>query len=462
MPIIIQTQFDSAVVDAHQDLFTRSYIEGKNTVIEFDMRKRDYEKQLKVGRKIYWPEQSYHVDIHEFSTFHNPIIYRFILSQGYYFDDQNNRVYFTPEINEVSTYQHVTKNVVRLACFLAVICGVTLRNIATIFNILFQIPVSKSSIQRWIDEIGNNLPSEEEILKMLVNIKNPRQCHIDGYYPMGTDNCVMVIKDEFDRILITYETESEDCEGAKTFLRKIKELGINIVSAFCDYSNSYIKAIQEVFPEAKIQADHFHTTQNIWKHLKKYLLEYRKTLKSEGEENKDDNMLDIASKLWEMRWILLKKPSNLTEEEKKKIENLEKIDRGGVISKLRGIIKQIVNIFDYSNTEVQAEIKLENLKKQINEIGDSNLNKISKFLTEHWNQAIQYLRKRGFAKDRRSSNSESGMRILRRLEKNHDGIRSSVMRGNYIKIYQAIKYLSLDVADFINRGVQFSNIENDP
>jgi hypothetical protein len=54
-------------------------------------------------------------------------------------------------------------------------------------------------------------------------------------------------------------------------------------------------------------------------------------------------------------------------------------------------------------------------------------------------------------KHRRGSNSESGMRLLRRLEKNHDGIRSAATRQHYIQIYQAIKYLSLDVADFLLR-----------
>ncbi len=63
---------------------------------------------------------------------------------------------------------------------------------------------------------------------------------------------------------------------------------------------------------------------------------------------------------------------------------------------------------------------------------------------------MQYLKARGLSKYKRASNSESGMRILRRLEKNHDGIRSDVTRKNYIKIYQTIKYLSEDVTVFLN------------
>ena len=55
-------------------------------------------------------------------------------------------------------------------------------------------------------------------------------------------------------------------------------------------------------------------------------------------------------------------------------------------------------------------------------------------------------------KHRCGSNSESGMRLLRRLEKNHDGIRSATTRQHYMQIYQAMKYLSLDIADFLEKG----------
>ena len=84
--------------------------------------------------------------------------------QGYYVK-KGKRIYFTPKVSEISTQQHVSKSVIRLSCFLAVFCGVSLRNIAKIFKYLFEIFTNKSSIKRWNDEIGQNLPSEEEILK---------------------------------------------------------------------------------------------------------------------------------------------------------------------------------------------------------------------------------------------------------------------------------------------------------
>ncbi len=132
------------------------------------MRKRDWQKEAGISHDVYWPPKTYNVDIHEFSVFHNPIVYRFISAQAWYYDDHNRQIWFTPNIREVSAQQHVSRGVLRLACFLAVICGVSLRNIATIFTVLFRIPVSKSSVKRWIDTIGSSLPSEEEILKQLL------------------------------------------------------------------------------------------------------------------------------------------------------------------------------------------------------------------------------------------------------------------------------------------------------
>ena len=61
---------------------------------------------------------------------------------------------------------------------------------------------------------------------------------------------------------------------------------------------------------------------------------------------------------------------------------------------------------------------------------------------------------------RRSANSESGRRLLRRLEKNHDGLRSAATRQHYMQIYQAIKSLSLDIAEFIEKGPQLAELQD--
>src|SRR5256714_11398351 len=100
----------------------------------------------------------------------------------------------------------------------------------------------------------------------------------------------------------------------------------------------------------------------------------------------------------------------------------------------------------------KRKLRLHQLRKDIYALEDQHLKKIPQFFDDHWDQALRYLRKKGMGKHRRGSNSESGMRLLRRLEKNHDGIRSAATRQHYIPIYQAIKDLSLDIAAFIEQG----------
>ena len=97
------------------------------------------------------------------------------------------------------------------------------------------------------------------MLRQLLALAPVTECHIDGYYPLGTDHCVMVVKDEHDRILMTHEAASENGEEAKQFLQQLKDHGLNITAAFSDYSQSFTEAIKAVFPHARFQADHFHS-----------------------------------------------------------------------------------------------------------------------------------------------------------------------------------------------------------
>ena len=451
MAVTVQMQFESAVTEMYQKAFVGSSIENGTTVIQFDLRQLDFQRELGTTSPICWRQDVYPVDIHELSTFHNPIKYRFIVAQGYYLNDQKQRVYFTPDIQGVSTSQHMSKSIIRLCCYLAVVCGVSLRQIALIFSALFLIPITKSSIKRWIDDIGSHLPPPEEMLRQLLAIAPVTECHIDGYYPLGTDHCVMVVKDEHDRILMTHEAASENGDEARQFLQQLKDLGLKVTAAFSDYSPSFTEAIKAVFPHARFQADHFHTVKNVWGHLKKALLSYRRQVKASGEAQQDEACLALAKKLWKMRWSLLKKPGNLSVEEKQAITALESADEG-FVHRFRRIIRQLVNLFDHTHSEAQAKLRLHQLRTDIHVLEDQHLHKIPQFFDAHGEQALRYLRKKGMGTHRRGSNSESGMRLLRRLEKNHDGIRSAATRQHYIQIYQAMKYLSCDIADFIEQG----------
>ena len=165
MALTVQMPFESAVTEMSQDAFVGSSIENGATIISFDLRQHDLHQALGATATLAWRKESYHVDMHELSTCHNPIKYRCILAQGSSLDAQNQRRYFTPAMQGVSTAPHMRHSLIRLACSLAVVCGVSLRHMALLFSALFLSPMTQSSSKRWIDDIGANLPPQEEMLR---------------------------------------------------------------------------------------------------------------------------------------------------------------------------------------------------------------------------------------------------------------------------------------------------------
>jgi hypothetical protein len=457
MAVTVQRQCESVVTEIYQDACVGSSIENGTTIIPFDLRKHNFQQAWGTQATLCWRKESSHVDVHELSTFHSPMRYRFILAQGSYLDDNKQRIDCTPAIKGVSTSQPMSHSVIRLSCSLAVVGGVSRRHIALLFASLCLIPIRKSSIKRWMDDIGSHVPPPEAMLRQLLAIAPATACHMDGYSPWGTDHCVMVVKDEHDRIRMTHEAVSEHGDDARQLLQRGKALGLKVTAAFSDDSHSFPEAIKAGYPQARFQADHCHTVKHIWGHRNKSRLSSRRKIKASGEAQQHEACMALAKQLWTLRWSLLKKPSTLSVEDKQAIAELES-EEEGFVSRFRGMIRQLGPIFDHAHSEAQATLRLHQLRKDIQALAAHHLEKIPQCFDDHWDQALRSLRKKGMGQHRRGSNAESGMRLLRRLEKNHDGIRSAATRRHYIQIYQAMKYLSLDIADFIEQGPHMAEL----
>jgi len=67
-------QFESVVTEMYQDALVGSSIENGATIMTFDLRKLDFQHALGATAPICWRKEPYHVDIHELSTFHNPVV----------------------------------------------------------------------------------------------------------------------------------------------------------------------------------------------------------------------------------------------------------------------------------------------------------------------------------------------------------------------------------------------------
>src|SRR2546428_3945530 len=181
MAVTVQMQFTSAVTEMSQDACVGSSMENGTTIITFDLRQHDFQQACGTQGRLWWRKESSHVDVHALSTFHHPILYRFIVAQGSSLDDQHQRIDFIPAIQGVSTSQPMSHSVIRFACSLAVVCGVSLRHMALLFSVLFLIPMTKSSIKRWMDDIGAHVPPPEAMLRHLLALAPATECHIDGY-----------------------------------------------------------------------------------------------------------------------------------------------------------------------------------------------------------------------------------------------------------------------------------------
>jgi hypothetical protein len=73
MAVTVQRQCESVVTELSQDAFVGSSSDNGTTIIQFDLRKRDFQCVLGTTAPICWRQEPYHVDIHELSTCHHPI-----------------------------------------------------------------------------------------------------------------------------------------------------------------------------------------------------------------------------------------------------------------------------------------------------------------------------------------------------------------------------------------------------
>ena len=123
----------------------------------------------------------------------------------------------------------------------------------------------------------------------------------------------------------------------------------------------------------------------------KALLSSRRKIQANGEAKHDQDGLELAKPLWSC--VGASRNSAAVSEEQQAIAELEKVDEG-FVHRFRSIIRQLVNIFDHSHSEAQANIRLKQLRQDIRAVDDDHLEKILTFFDDHWEQALRYLRKK--------------------------------------------------------------------
>jgi hypothetical protein len=181
--MIIQLPVTTEVLEKIDDLNPSGRVENKQILIEFDTRKRDYRQLFGLPRKtkIGWSNERT-FDVQELSSFPWPILYRITTADGYYKNESGDRVNFTPEITGLSTYRKVSDVTCRLAVYLYVIAGLSSRQVSKLMKLLFHVDVSKSSSDRWVEEVAKSLPSEDEIVRSMNQQLSITQGHFDEFF----------------------------------------------------------------------------------------------------------------------------------------------------------------------------------------------------------------------------------------------------------------------------------------
>ena len=148
--------------------------------------------------------------------------------QGYYLDGQRPRVHFTTQATGIDPRRKVSAVLMRAAVLLVVIAGAGYRKTSWLLDQLFHVEVSKSSLQRWVDEVAAQLPDGDEIIRRLNAKQAIHEAHFDEWFPKGVDDCVLVVRDEHGRIIATQAVDKKDEESVKPFLQRLQRLGLKL------------------------------------------------------------------------------------------------------------------------------------------------------------------------------------------------------------------------------------------
>jgi hypothetical protein len=447
-PVVhVSVPVSTEVLNANRDCqFSGAYEDGA-LVITIDTRMQNVHQRLGLGTKVklHWKGEN-EFRVQELSGLLWPIRYRVRTRDGYYLGADGERVHFTTSVGGIDARRGASLVLMRAAVLLVVVAGVGYRRASWLLAELFQVEVSKSSLHRWVEEIAAQLPSGEEMIKALNEKKPITEAHFDEIFPRGTDRCLLVLKDEHGRIIATQEVDQRDEETVVPFLKRMQALGLNYTAFYIDGCMAYYRAIRSVFGEqVAIQYDYFHILQNIWRHLWKWAVARRRQIQASSQAATTPwykkRLEALAKSLWENRYLLFKAEERMSDEEKETLSEIVEAERQ--VGKLRAFLGGVWRIFDESQDAEQARLALAELKHlPVDREHPEQFRKVVSYLEEHFEWMTAFLRHEGV---KRNSLAESGMRLLRRLEVEHDGFRSEKGRENCLRIYQSVKYLGWSV-----------------
>lgn len=449
MVLSVNVPISTEVIESNPDCKISGAYEEGTLLITVDTRHQNTHQRLGLPTRtrLHWGKE-YHYEVQELSALLWPLRYRVLVREGYYKDGSGQRKHFTTQATGIDSARRVSQVLMRAAVLLLVMGAMGYRRVGWLLEALFHVRVSKSALQRWVGEVAGQLPRGRELIRLLHEHKPITEGHLDEIFPRGMNHCVLVLKDQEGRILATRGVAQRDEATVATFLKQFKGLGITFRAFYTDGFQAYYNAIRQVFGQTvAIQYDYFHIVQNAWRHLWKWMVGHRREVKARGEAARSPwykrKLERLAKALWHERYLLFKAEEKMSAEERERLLHLMESDVH--VARLRAFLDGIWHLFKDSGNEQQARQALAELKAlPVDRRHPQAFHKVIRFLEEHFEWMTAFLRHQDV---QRNSLAETSMRVLRRLEIEHDGFRSEKGREDFLRIYQAVKYLGWSIYD---------------
>jgi len=301
---------------------------------------------------------------------------------------------------------------------------------------------SKSSLDRWKQKEAEKYHFKD----IIAHLGFSGILSIDEYKPKRAKRYDLIAADAIKWCILYIETVPFSPQRAGTisrgsieeFCRHLHELGVDPEAVIFDLLYAYPKQVRKVWPHAIIQYDYFHVMQQIHKHLKNALLQFRRQLIGEDLE-------PFRHELWENKWRILKNMDKWRVKDHEIISELIEFYKGTPVEVILIFKEQLHQIFNCSNSKAEAYAKREGLFKEKWWQDSWHLKKIMEFLmSSKFEYMITYMDDRRIP---RSGNIENLIAIWRQMEKVRRGFKTEKGKQNHLKLYQIKHYLNNNLAE---------------
>jgi len=220
---------------------------------------------------------------------------------------------FPLPVKGVTKYQRATDRVIKEGVAGNVLDNTPPEKIKGRFARSFNVTGSRPTLDRWKNKEADKLNFKDLIEKL----KPSRVLCLDDLDPERSTRKHLIISDRIKGYILYLDALLDQSEEEVVkYLTTLKGLGINEVTCFIvDMWKSFPPAIHKVYPEAKIQYDHFHIWEAVNRHLDNAMKDYSRYLRYTG-------FPELAKRVWCYRRTFLKHPKRYTEKDKEIMDEI--------------------------------------------------------------------------------------------------------------------------------------------